>query len=98
MSAQEGFPEPSAPEGLPEPSAPEGLPDPQLERQGRSFVTPAVGFLAIGVTILVPGVLLVLLGSSWVFTLGIVLVVISLPFDTVGIAGLGSARLAMTSA
>jgi hypothetical protein len=65
--------------------------EPELERQGQSLLSPAIGFLAIGVTILAPGVVLLILGQSWVFTLGIVLVAISLPFGVVGVAGLGSA-------
>ena len=79
-------------------SEPISVPEPELERQGRSFVTPAIGFLAIGVTILIPGVLLVVLGSSWVFTVGIVLVALSLPFDAVGIAGLCSSVVARWAA
>jgi thiamine transporter ThiT len=74
------------------------LPEPQLERQGKSFISPSFGFLAIGATILVPGILLVVLGNSWVFTLGIVLIAISLPFDAVGIAGLVSAAVARWAA
>jgi hypothetical protein len=72
--------------------------DPELERRARSFLSPAMGSLMIGATMLVPGVLLVLLGHDWVFTLGIVLVAISLPFDVVGIAGLGSAVAARWAA
>jgi hypothetical protein len=41
---------------------------------------------------------MVLLGDSWVFTLGIVLIAISLPFDAVAIAGLGSAAVARWAA
>jgi len=76
----------------------ERIPEPQLERQGKSFVTPAAGFLMIGVTILVPGLLLVILAHSWVFALGIVLVAISLPFDAVGVVGLGAAAVARWAA
>jgi hypothetical protein len=79
-------------------SATKHLPDPQLERQGKRFVGPAAGFLAIGVAILVPGTLMVVVGHSWVFTLGIVLIAISLPFDSVAIAGLGSAAVARWAA
>jgi membrane protein implicated in regulation of membrane protease activity len=79
-------------------SAQEVRPEPRLEREGRGFITPAVGVLMIGATILVPGLLLVILGHSWVFTLGIVLVAISLPFDIVGVAGLGSALVARWAA
>jgi thiamine transporter ThiT len=79
-------------------SAAERLPEPQLERQGNRLVGPAVGFLAMGGTILVPGILMVVLGHSWVFTLGIVLIAISLPFDAVAIAGLGSAVVARWAA
>jgi hypothetical protein len=39
-----------------------------------------------------------ILGHSWVFTLGIVLIAISIPFDTIGIAGLGSAVVARWAA
>jgi hypothetical protein len=78
--------------------ATERVPEPQLDRQGSRFVGPAVGFLAIGGTILIPGILMVLLGDSWVFTLGIVLIAISLPFDAVAIAGLGSAAVARWAA
>jgi membrane protein implicated in regulation of membrane protease activity len=79
-------------------SAREVRPEPRIEREGRSFVTPAVGVLMIGVTILVPGLLLVILGHSWVFAVGIVLVAISLPFDIVGVVGLGSALVARRAA
>jgi membrane protein implicated in regulation of membrane protease activity len=79
-------------------SATHRLPDPQLERHGKAFLSPALGFLAIAAMLLVPGILLVVLGSSWVSTLGIVLIAISLPFDTVGIAALGSAAVARWAA
>jgi hypothetical protein len=82
MSAQEGL------------SGRERAPDCELERQARSFLSPALGFLMIGMTMLVPGVLLVLLGHDWVSTLGVVLVAISLPFDAIGTAGFGSALVA----
>jgi hypothetical protein len=75
-------------------SAQTELPEPELKRQAKDLVTPAVGFLMIGLTVLVPGLLLVLLGHGWVFTLGIVLMAISSPFDIVGVAGLGSAVVA----
>jgi hypothetical protein len=74
------------------------VPDPQLERHGKRFIRPALGFLVIGITILVPGILMVVLGHSWVFTLGIVLIAVSLPFDTVAVAALGSAVVARWAA
>lgn len=84
------------------PRQPEPEPELELELerqgQGQSLVSPAIGFLAIGVTLLAPGAVLLILGHSWVFTLGIVLVAISLPFEVVGVGGLGSAVVARWAA
>jgi hypothetical protein len=66
------------------------LPEADPERHGESLLSPAVGVLTIGVTILMPGLLLLILGRSWLFALGIALVVISCPVSTVGLAGFGS--------
>jgi hypothetical protein len=48
--------------------------DPLLERQGRAISRPAPSFLAVAIALLIVGVVLLLLGSGWVWALGIVLV------------------------
>jgi hypothetical protein len=75
-----------------------GVPEPEFKRHGESLLSPAVGFITIGVTILTPGLLLLILGRSWVFALGIALVAISFPVGTVGLAGFGSALFARRAA
>jgi|HubBroStandDraft_4_1064222.scaffolds.fasta_scaffold1108452_2 hypothetical protein len=70
------------------------LPETHFERHRESLLSPAVGFLTIGVTILMPGLLLLFLGQSWLFALGIALVAISCPVSTVGLAGFGSTLVA----
>jgi hypothetical protein len=61
-------------------------PDPQLRRTGRKLSVPGLWFTAIGIVPLVAGVLLVVLASGWAWTLGIVLIVLSLPIHGVGFA------------
>jgi hypothetical protein len=71
-------------------AAPRPLPENESDRGSESLLSPAIGFLTIGVTIFLPGLLMLIFGHSWVFALGIAMIVISAPFGTGGIAGLGS--------
>lgn len=66
-------------------------PEPGLERQSRRLGRPARWFLLIALALEVPGILLIALGSSWVFALGIALVALGIPFAAVGIGLLVSA-------
>jgi hypothetical protein len=60
--------------------------EPQLERQGRRLGKPGWWFLAISLVGLVPGIVLIALGSHWVFALGLALLALgSCPF-AVGVA------------
>jgi hypothetical protein len=74
------------------------IPEPELERQGRSLARPAGGFLLIALALFVPGLLLVILGSSWVYALGWVLVALSLPPATIAVGALSSSVVARWAA
>jgi hypothetical protein len=71
-------------------AVPGPLPETEFERDSESLLSPAIGFLTIGVTIFLPGLLMLIFGHSWVFALGIAMIVISFPFGTGGIGGLAS--------
>lgn len=72
--------------------------EPELDRQGRRFIKPGSALLAIACLLFVPGVLMLVLGHSVVFTIGIVLVALSLPFAAPGIAALCAAAVARWAA
>jgi hypothetical protein len=72
--------------------------DPQLERQGRKLSRPAGPFLLIATSLAVVGVVLLIVGHSWVWALGIVLVVLAGLPAVVGIALLGAAAVARWAA
>jgi MFS family permease len=60
--------------------------EPQLERQGRRLAKPGPTLLAIGLLGLIPGIILIVVGSQWVFALGLALLAVgSCPF-VVGVA------------
>lgn len=59
---------------------------------------PAPWFLAVAVTLAAAGVVLLVLGHSWVFALGVTLAVLSGPPAVVGLALLASAAVARWSA
>jgi hypothetical protein len=72
--------------------------EPELERQGKRLAKPGVGFSAVAACLLVPGVVMLVLGHSLVFTIGIVLVALSLPFASIAVAALSSAAVARWAA
>lgn len=65
---------------------PNQIPDPELEAQGRRLAVPAPRFLAAAVAVAGPGLVLLLLGHSWVFALGVTLVVLAGPPAAIGLA------------
>jgi hypothetical protein len=75
-------------------AVPRPVPENESERDSESLLSPAIGFLTIGVTIFLPGLLMLIFGQSWLFALGIALVAISFPVNTVGLAGFGSMLVA----
>lgn len=74
------------------------IPEPELERQGRRLAASASTFLLVALALLVPGLLMVVLGGSWVFALGITLAALSGPPAVVGIALLGSSAVSRWAA
>jgi hypothetical protein len=78
--------------------APTRVPEPELERQGRRFGKPASWFLALAAILEVPGILLFVLGHSWVAAIGIGLIALGIPPATVGVGLLVSALVARWAA
>jgi hypothetical protein len=58
--------------------------DRQLERQGIRLGRPAIGFIAFASLLAVPGLVLVLVGSSWVLSFGIVLLALAIVPAVIG--------------
>lgn len=56
----------------------ESVSEPELERKGKVFESTGVRFLLLGLVLAVPGIVLIILGSGWVFALGLVLVALAL--------------------
>jgi hypothetical protein len=79
-------------------SAANRIPEPELERQGKRLARPAGGFLLIAVVLFTPGLLLVILASSWAFALGWVLIALSLPPAAVALGALSSSVVARWAA
>jgi len=52
---------------------------PQLERTSRRLAKPSVPFAVIATVLVVVGVVLLVVGSSWVWVLGIVLIALAGP-------------------
>jgi hypothetical protein len=71
---------------------PQAVQEPQLERQGKKLAAPGWRFLALGLIVVIPGIVLVLIDNSWSLPFGIALILIaSLP------AGVGFALLTSSS-
>jgi hypothetical protein len=68
-------------------------PDSMLERQSRRFRRPAWWFVLIAIVIEVPGILLLVLGHTWVIALGITLIALGSIPATVGVGLLISAAV-----
>lgn len=79
------------------PSSP-ATPEPELERQAKRFRKPASWFLLVAATLEVPGILLFVLGHSWLAAIGIALMAVGAPFATVAVGLLASAAVAAWSA
>jgi hypothetical protein len=56
----------------------ESVSEPELERKGKTFEANGVRFLALSAILIVPGILMIILGSGWVFALGLVLIALGL--------------------
>lgn len=69
-----------------------------LDRQGRRLAAPAVRFVLIALALAVPGAMMVILGQTWVFAIGIGLVALATPFALVAIGLLGSSAVARWAA
>lgn len=72
--------------------------EPGLERQGKRFEAIGGRFLLLGLILVVPGILLIVLGHTWVFTLGLVLLVLGLMPSVVAGALVGSGVVARWAA
>ena len=68
-------------------------PEPELDRQRQRFLAPSWWFLAIGAALEVPGILLLVLGHSWVEALGLAFIALGALPLTVGAALLVSAAV-----
>ncbi len=67
------------------------VPEPELERQSRRFRKPGSWFLLIALILEVPGIIMFVLGHSWVAAIGIALIALGIPFGAAGLGLLGSA-------
>jgi hypothetical protein len=72
--------------------------DPRLERQGRRMLRPALRFLALAVVLLVPGIILVVVGSTVLLGFGIALILLSSLPGSVGVGLLLSSSVARWAA
>lgn len=68
--------------------------EPELERQSRRLAVPGSRFMLIAALMAAPGVVLIVLGSGWVWALGIALVALALAPTAVALGLLGSAGVA----
>ncbi|HEX3831410.1 MAG TPA: hypothetical protein VHW04_05525 [Solirubrobacteraceae bacterium] len=71
---------------------------PELERTGRRLGRPSVPFLLVASALAVLGAILMIVGSSWVWAIGIVLVALSGPPTVVGMALLAASAVARWAA
>jgi uncharacterized membrane protein len=60
--------------------------EPALERKGTRFQANAARFLLLGIILVVPGIVMIILGSGWVFALGLALLALGLVPGAVAIA------------
>jgi hypothetical protein len=56
----------------------ESVSEPELERKGRAFEATGHRFLVLGAALAVPGIAMIILGTGWVFALGLVLLALGL--------------------
>jgi hypothetical protein len=77
---------------------PDQVRDSALERQGRRMTAPALRVMLTGVLILIPGIVLVVVGETWVLGLGIALIFIGAGPIGIGLALLTSASVARWAA
>lgn len=71
--------------------------EPELERQGKRIQAPGFRELLLGLAIATCGVVLLVVGQSWVWAIGIALAAVSIPFITVGVGALLAALVARWS-
>jgi hypothetical protein len=69
----------------PDMNRPTTVPEPELAEQGRRFRKPASWLLLIATALEIPGILLFVLGHSWVAAIGIALVALGAPLVLIGI-------------
>jgi hypothetical protein len=74
------------------------VPEPELERQGRRLAVPGARFLVLAVAVAVVGIVLLIVGHSWVWAIGIALLAISIPPATIGVGALLSSLVARWAA
>ncbi|MFZ0091903.1 MAG: hypothetical protein WAL63_20540 [Solirubrobacteraceae bacterium] len=63
----------------------------EAERQSRRMAVPATRFALVSGILAVPGAVLLLLGSGWVWAVGIALLALAIPPLTIAVGLLGSA-------
>ncbi|MFL5864917.1 MAG: hypothetical protein ACJ780_29840 [Solirubrobacteraceae bacterium] len=56
----------------------EAVSEPELERKSTVFALSGVRFLVLGALLAVPGIVLIVLGTGWVFALGLALLALGL--------------------
>lgn len=72
--------------------------DPELERQGKQLAAPVAGFVLTAIVLAVPGIVLLIVASSWAWALGLVLVVLAMPAAMVAVGALVSSAVARWAA
>jgi hypothetical protein len=66
---------------------------PELERKSRRLAVPGTRFTVIAAVLAVPGIVLIILGSSWVWAVGIALLALALVPAVVAAGLLGAAAV-----
>lgn len=77
---------------------PDSVSEPQLERKGARLQANGGRFLLLGIILAVPGIVLIILGSGWVFALGLALLALGLVPGAVAVALLLSGAVARWTA
>ncbi len=67
---------------------------PELERQSRRLALPGARFTMLAVVLAVPGIVLIVVGSGWVWAVGIALLALALAPTAVAFGLLCSAAVA----
>ena len=68
--------------------------EPELERRSHQLAVPGTRFTIIAALLAAPGIVLIILGSGWVWAVGIALLALALAPAAVALGLLGSAAVA----